>query len=39
MITDPLAQPILTDTLPEGSPPWRDNAFLLFWDPAADAYG
>jgi hypothetical protein len=25
--------------LPAGSPVWRDNAFLLFWDPAADVYG
>lgn len=27
----PLSEPIHTD-IPEGAPPWRDNAFLVFWD-------
>jgi hypothetical protein len=35
----PLSQPIHRLTLLPGSPPWRDNAFLLFWDPKADIYG
>jgi hypothetical protein len=34
-----LSRPIHELTLPSGSPPWRDNAFLLFWDPKADIYG
>jgi hypothetical protein len=35
----PLTQPIHELALRPGSPPWRDNAFLLFWDPKADIYG
>lgn len=35
----PLSQPIHELALPPGSPPWRDNAFLLFWDHTADVYG
>ena len=34
----PLAQPIRADD-PGGHAPWRDNAFLSFWDPAHNAYG
>jgi hypothetical protein len=34
----PLAQPIRGDD-PGGQAPWRDNAFLSFWDPARNAYG
>jgi hypothetical protein len=34
----PLAQPIRTDD-PGGSSPWRDNAFLSFWDPSRDVSG
>ena len=29
----PLAQPLRTD-IPDDPRPWRDNAFLCFWDPA-----
>ena len=36
----PLAQPIMAPAdLPEGSPPWRDNAWLPFWDDNNQAYG
>lgn len=34
----PLAQPIRTHD-PGGPSPWRDNAFLSFWDPARDVCG
>jgi hypothetical protein len=34
----PLAQPIRGDD-PGGYAPWRDNAFLSFWDPARNAHG
>lgn len=37
-LTWPLAQPIRADA-PPGSAPWRDNAFLSFWDPAREVYG
>jgi len=33
-----LVEPIHHD-VPAGAPPWRDNAYLCFWDPAADLYG
>jgi hypothetical protein len=36
--TWPLARPIRTDD-PGDSAPWRDNAFLSFWDPAREAFG
>jgi hypothetical protein len=36
--TDPLNQPI-TLTVPEGRPPWRDNAYVCFWDPERDILG
>ena len=29
----PLAQPLHAD-IPDDPRPWRDNAFLCFWDPA-----
>lgn len=36
----PLAQPITAPAdLPEGSPPWRDNAWLPFWDDENGIYG
>jgi len=34
----PLAQPIRTDD-PAGPSPWRDNAFLSFWDPIREIFG
>jgi hypothetical protein len=34
----PLARPIHHD-IPDGSRPWRDNAFLCFWDPARELSG
>jgi hypothetical protein len=34
----PLAHPIRADN-PGGPSPWRDNAFLSFWDPARDVCG
>jgi hypothetical protein len=34
----PLAQPIRTDD-PGGNAPWRDNAFVSFWDQRQDVYG
>ena len=33
----PLSEPIHTDI--EGERPWRDNAFLAFWDPERDLVG
>lgn len=38
-LASPLSQPVHDLVLPQGSPPWRDNAFLLFWDPTAEVYG
>jgi hypothetical protein len=35
----PLIQPIHRISPPAGSKPWRDNAFLLFWDPGSGVYG
>jgi len=35
----PLTQPIHQISPPAGSKPWRDNAFLLFWDPESGVYG
>jgi hypothetical protein len=34
----PLSEPI-HDDIPADSPPWRDNAFLIFWDPRHELYG
>jgi hypothetical protein len=34
----PLSEPIHND-IPDGAPPWRDNAFVSFWDPARDLVG
>src|SRR5437867_832093 len=34
----PLSEPIHND-VPDGAPPWRDNAFVSFWDPRQDVYG
>ena len=35
----PLAEPIHTDPLPAGRPPFRDNAYLAFWDRVGDVFG
>jgi hypothetical protein len=37
-VSDPLNQPI-TLTVPEGRPPWRDNAYVCFWDADRDLLG
>jgi hypothetical protein len=34
----PLAEPI-HGAVPDGMPPWKDNAYLAFWDADADVYG
>jgi hypothetical protein len=34
----PLSEPIHND-VPDGAPPWRDNAFLIFWDQKQGLYG
>jgi len=34
-----LAHPIRTDHPGEGKPPWKDNAYLAFWDPASGVNG
>ena len=34
----PLSQPIHED-VPEGASPWRDNAYLCFWDPDSEVFG
>jgi hypothetical protein len=34
----PLSEPIHND-VPDGAPPWRDNAFLSFWDPDRKLFG
>ena len=34
----PLSEPIHTD-IPTGTQPWRDNAFLSFWDAERGVYG
>src|SRR3954454_13640879 len=34
----PLAEPI-HGLVPDGMPPWKDNAYLAFWDPDAAVYG
>jgi hypothetical protein len=34
----PLSEPIHHD-IPDETRPWRDNAFLAFWDPARDVVG
>jgi hypothetical protein len=34
----PLSEPIHTD-IPEGARPWRDNAFVAFWDADRDVVG
>jgi hypothetical protein len=34
----PLSEPIHND-IPEGARPWRDNAFLSFWDPERNLVG
>jgi hypothetical protein len=35
----PLSQPIHTTAASVGQPPWRENAFLAFWDPTNAIYG
>jgi hypothetical protein len=35
---DPLNEPI-HGPVPEGRPPWRDNAYVCFWDPAQAVFG
>lgn len=35
----PLSRPIHALDLSSDAPAWRDNAFLLFWDPAGDIFG
>jgi hypothetical protein len=35
----PLSHPIRTEPMAADALPWRDNAFLAFWDPARDLYG
>src|SRR6478752_1665980 len=37
-IRDPLREPVRTST-PSQDAPWRDNAWLAFWDPSADVIG
>jgi hypothetical protein len=34
----PLSEPI-HGPVPDGMPPWKDNAYLAFWDADADVYG
>lgn len=34
----PLSEPI-HGPVPDGRPPWKDNAYLAFWDAKADAFG
>jgi hypothetical protein len=34
-----LAEPIHTEPLPAGRPPFRDNAYLGFWDRSGEVYG
>jgi hypothetical protein len=34
----PLSEPVHND-VPDGAPPWRDNAFLAFWDRDSDLVG
>jgi hypothetical protein len=34
-----LAHPIRTDDPGDGKPPWKDNAYLAFWDPANGVNG
>jgi hypothetical protein len=38
-VLSPVSTAIHELDLPVDSPVWRDNAFLLFWDPATDVYG
>lgn len=35
----PLNTAIHDEDQAPGSPPWKDNAFVAFWDPAQDVYG
>lgn len=34
-----LSEPIHTDAAGAGDPVWKDNAYLSFWDPAAQVFG
>lgn len=34
----PLSQPI-THEVPDGAPPWRDNAYIIFWDQTSRLVG
>ncbi|WP_228001154.1 hypothetical protein [Nocardia australiensis] len=34
-----LAEPIRADAAGAGEPVWKDNAYLSFWDPAAQVFG
>lgn len=36
---DELAHPIRQDHPGKGKPPWKDNAYVGFWDPHNDVYG
>jgi hypothetical protein len=35
----PLSHPIRTEPIAADALPWRDNAFIAFWDPAREVYG
>jgi hypothetical protein len=35
----PLAEPIHSDPLPADRPPFRDNAYMAFWDRSGEVYG
>lgn len=37
--SDPLRRPIHRAVPGGGAAPWRDNAFVSFWDPGQDVYG
>lgn len=34
-----LSEPVHTDAANAGDPVWKDNAYLSFWDPAAQVFG
>jgi hypothetical protein len=38
-IWGPLAHPLRTDAPTAEAGPWKDNAYLAFWDPQQDVYG
>jgi hypothetical protein len=39
LLWGPLSEPIHAGPLPEGRPPFRDNAYLAFWDAEQAVYG